>query len=197
MGKSRKLRQNKKTGRKSFRNLMTKSRKMMMTPFKNRFTRKIFGGAKKTWVVTLEKDEGSIPVVKKISVGNDIDHLEHLTEENGKWVMPVTDTTSVQGILEPNTQAQTEANAVTEANTQANANAVTEANTQANANAVTEANANAVTEANTQAEAQAEQKSTDDIVNVEAIYPEKTDLIADNNPMIDNSSINANPTYKL
>ena len=185
MGKSRKLRQNKKTGRKSFRNLMTKSRKMMMTPFKNRFTRKIFGGAKKTWVVTLEKDEGSIPVVKKISVGNDIDHLEHLTEENGKWVMPVTDTTSVQGILEPNTQAQTEANAVTEANT------------QANANAVTEANANAVTEANTQAEAQAEQKSTDDIVNVEAIYPEKTDLIADNNPMIDNSSINANPTYKL
>lgn len=183
MGKSRKLRQNKKNGRKSFRNLMTKSRKMMMTPFKNRFTRKIFGGAQKTWVVTLEKDEGSIPVVKKISVGNDIDHLEHLTEENGKWVMPVTEPASVQNIPEPNTQAQTEANA------QADANAVIEANTQTNA--VTEA------QPEPEAQAEAEQKSTDDIVNVEAIYPEKTDLIAENNPMKDNPRINANPTYKL
>ena len=97
MGKSRKLRQNKKNGRKSFRNLMTKSRKMMMTPFKNRFTRKIFGGATKTWVVTLEKDEatGSIPVVKTISVGNNKDNVEELSfnTEDNKWVMPVKEPT--------------------------------------------------------------------------------------------------------
>ena len=84
MGKSRKLRQNKKNGK--------KSRKMMMTPFKNNFTRKIFGGANKRWVVTLVKDEapGSTPVVKKISVGDDKNNMKYLSYNTvtGKWVMP-------------------------------------------------------------------------------------------------------------
>ena len=101
MGKSRKLRQNKKNGRKSFRNLMNKSRKMMMTPFKNRFTRKMFGGANKKWVVTLVKNEepDSTPIVTKISVGSensDDDHMEHLTLVDQKWVMLNKETTVVQ-----------------------------------------------------------------------------------------------------
>ena len=91
MGKSRKLRQNKKNGRKSFSNLMTKSRKMMMTPFKNNFTRKIFGGANKTWVVTLETDEaGSTPKVNQISVGNDKDGMKDLSYNTltQRWGIP-------------------------------------------------------------------------------------------------------------
>ena len=45
MTKSRRIRQNKKSTRKSFRNFMKGSRKMVMNPLKNnRFTRKMFGG---------------------------------------------------------------------------------------------------------------------------------------------------------
>ena len=75
-----------------------------MTPFKNRFTRKMFGGANKTWVVTLEKNEEpeSTPVVTKISVGSDENNMKYLAfnNESGKWVMPVKETTSAQDIPE-------------------------------------------------------------------------------------------------
>ena len=65
MTKSRRIRQNKKSTRKSFRNFMKGSRKMVMNPLKNnRFTRKMFGGQGNTFappafVVALIRDKTS------------------------------------------------------------------------------------------------------------------------------------------
>ena len=159
MGKSRKLRQNKKNGRKSFRNLMNKSRKMMMTPFKNRFTRKMFGGANKKWVVTLVKNEepDSTPIVTKISVGSensDDDHMEHLTLVDQKWVMLNKETTVVQDTpvtyAEPDTTQNTSVTVTEPDTTHDTTVTVTEPDTTHDTNTAPEPGPDTDTETNTE-----------------------------------------------
>ena len=127
MTKSRRIRQNKKSTRKSFRNFMKGSRKMVMNPLKNnRFTRKMFGGKTEitksnifgppAFVVTLNrKDDGTYTVpdngiafVNDPFTSNDFKSgyletknatiINGTTSDSGKYVADLTGQTLIQGL---------------------------------------------------------------------------------------------------
>ena len=127
MTKSRRIRQNKKRTRKSFRNFMKGSRKMVMNPLKNnRFTRKMFGGqeeilkgnkfAPPAFVVTLNrKDDGTYTVpdngiafVNDPFTSNDFKSgyletknatiINGTTSDSGKYVADLTGQTYIENL---------------------------------------------------------------------------------------------------